>query len=369
MPPLLLRLRGGGGDGGVYPLTHAEMQWMTPSGMGGGSRPGAGLNGTIGGAGYTHQWADRVTEAERRLDRSTTCAASSHPLRAPIVVCGLGYLYNKEDLIEKMLSKTLPAELSHLRSLKDVCDATLHANPQWKPDGEGHRSGADEDEVPFHCPIASVPMNGRNKFAFLRASGHVVSERALAQLGGKTCPVTEQPLGPDDVVPLNGTDEQRAELAEKMEAKKAAQKEAKEARRKGKAAAAAAGGAAASSAAASSAAGAGDADDGAGATAAAAPARPPKDRASAAARAAAAPSVGAAAGKAPAKRGREWETAPQPAVGGSTAAKAAAAVAQKSEASAVYKSMFMTKEDREREAEKDAKNYAARGIPMNLNWL
>ena len=57
------------------------------------------------------------------------------------------------------------------------------------------------------------------------------------------------------------------------------------------------------------------------------------------------------------------------AVGGSTAAKAAAAVAQKSEASAVYKSMFMTKEDREREAEKDAKNYAARGIPMNLNWL
>ena len=43
-----------------------------------------------------------MTEAERRLDRSTTCAASSHPLRAPIVVCGLGYLYNKEDLIEKI---------------------------------------------------------------------------------------------------------------------------------------------------------------------------------------------------------------------------------------------------------------------------
>ena len=272
------------------------------------------------------------------------------------------YLYNKEDLIEKMLSKTLPAELSHLRSLKDVCDATLHANPAWKPDGEGHRSGADEDEVPFHCPIASVPMNGRNKFAFLRASGHVVSERALAQLGGKTCPVTEQPLGPDDVVPLNGTDEQRAELAEKLEAKKAAQKEARRrgararppprpAARRGRG---------------------GVERGGAMRTTAPAPrrggARAASQRQSAAARAAA-PSVGAAAGKAPAKRGREWETAPPPAVGGSTAAKAAAAVAQKSEASAVYKSMFMTKEDREREAEKDAKNYAARGIPMNLNWL
>ena len=94
-----------------------------------------------------------MTEAERRLDRNTTCAASSHPLKAPIVVCDLGYLYNKEDLIEKMLSKTLPAELSHLRSLKDVCDATLHANPAWKPDGEGHRSGAHNVNVlrPWIC--------------------------------------------------------------------------------------------------------------------------------------------------------------------------------------------------------------------------
>ena len=34
--PLVLsfRLRGGGGDGGVYPLTHAEQKWMTPSAMG-----------------------------------------------------------------------------------------------------------------------------------------------------------------------------------------------------------------------------------------------------------------------------------------------------------------------------------------------
>ena len=72
---------------------------------------------------------------------------------------------------------------------------------------------------------------------------------ALAQLGGKTCSVTEQPL--DDVAAR--TDEQRAELAEKLEAKKAAQKE--EVAQRSKAAAAAAGGAAA---AASSAVGAGD---------------------------------------------------------------------------------------------------------------
>ena len=42
-----LCLRGGGGDGGVYPLTHAEMQWMTPSGM--------GLGGREGNKAWTHQ--------------------------------------------------------------------------------------------------------------------------------------------------------------------------------------------------------------------------------------------------------------------------------------------------------------------------
>ena len=87
-----LCLRGGGGDGGVYPLTHAEMQWMTPSGMGQGGREGNKA--------WTHQFKDKVTEETMRLDRATLCAASSKALRAPIVVTDLGFLCNKEDLLE-----------------------------------------------------------------------------------------------------------------------------------------------------------------------------------------------------------------------------------------------------------------------------
>ena len=114
---LALRLRGGGGDGGVYPLTHAEMQWMTPSGVGG------------GGKAWTHQWADKIGEETRRLDKACNCAMSDKPLKAPIVVTDLGSLCNKEDLIEALLSKSLPPDLQHVKSLKDVSTAPLHGNP------------------------------------------------------------------------------------------------------------------------------------------------------------------------------------------------------------------------------------------------
>lgn len=52
-------------------------------------------------------------------------------------------------------------------------------------------------------------------------------QRALKQIGGATCPVTEVPINPEDVIPINGTEEQRKELSEKATARKAALKEAK----------------------------------------------------------------------------------------------------------------------------------------------
>ena len=114
------RLRGGGGDGGVYPLTHAEQKWMTPSGM-----------GTTGGGCHSNMTKDRASEGTLRLDRSSVCAATAKPLRAPIAVDELGYLLNKEDVIELMLSKALPPHLSHIKSLKSLRDATMHPNPAY----------------------------------------------------------------------------------------------------------------------------------------------------------------------------------------------------------------------------------------------
>ena len=59
-----LRLRGGGGDGGVYPLTHHEMKWMTPSEM-----------GTTGGGCHSNATKDRASEATVRAIVQANAAA------------------------------------------------------------------------------------------------------------------------------------------------------------------------------------------------------------------------------------------------------------------------------------------------------
>ncbi|EOD27569.1 hypothetical protein EMIHUDRAFT_457121 [Emiliania huxleyi CCMP1516] len=185
----ILRLRGGGGDGGVYPLTHTEMQWMQSANMGVGTG--------IGAVARDHRhWADRASEDALRLDRATLCAASSKPLAPPVVVTELGLLCNKEELLERLLSKSMPQHLAHVQSLRDFAEATLHPNPHYAADKAAKGGEAAEDrEVPFVCPIAGTPMNGRSPFVFLRPSGRVVSERALKGVGATACPVTDVPLG------------------------------------------------------------------------------------------------------------------------------------------------------------------------------
>jgi len=340
------RLCGGGGDGGVYPLTHAEQKWMTPSEMG------------LSGKAWTHQYADKITEETRRLDRCVMCAASSEQLKSPVVVTDLGYLCNKEAVIEGLLSKSLPPDLAHVKSLKDISDATLHPNPHAKA-GADFKAGADvaSEDVPYHCPIASIPFNGRHPFVFLRPSGHVISERAFKQFGSSVCPITDTPCAEEEAIVLNGNEEQRQQLAERAATRKAALKEARRSAKAQARSSAAEGGS--SSAAA-------PADDIATATAARAPSKggrpatnnepteravPTGGKAAAAKPAAGAARRGGGEGAAHSKRSREWEQV----------------VASKAAASDVYKTLFVSKEDREKEVASSNNNFCARGIPMSLS--
>lgn len=369
--PIALRLRGGGGDGGVYPLTHAEMQWMNPNDRGDmGRRGGAGLaiSGAGGRAGNLRgMTVDFISEETLRVDRCALCAVSQKALTPPIAVCELGYLYNKEELIERMLNKTLPPDQAHVTSMRCVADATLCPNPSYKPSEQAHRAGGDEDEVPFMCPVASVPMNGRHPFVFLRASGHVVSERAFKEMaGGKRCPVTDVPIESDEsiepgravhAIAINGAEphdsmagrEAREHLAHRAAARKAAAKQAKKAAK-----AADAGATQPAEALAAS-------TGGAAGSASSSSAPPPEGDGAAPRKKAAAVSVAAgkarasasapAAGKATqGKRAREWEEV----------------VAAKSAASDVYKSLFITKEQREAELKQGNANFAARSVPARV---
>lgn len=110
------RLTGGGGDGGVYPLTHHEQKWMYASNVGEGT-------GNV-----QKQQRDKVQGDHELYDRLTKCAVSGMELSEPVVICDLGHLYNKDQLIKRIIEKSLEKKFAHIKSLKHMFPATLHRN-------------------------------------------------------------------------------------------------------------------------------------------------------------------------------------------------------------------------------------------------
>ena len=57
--------------------------------------------------------------------RATLCTMSKAKLERPVVVCKLGRLYNKVEVMEKLISKNVPKEFKYIRGLKDIKTLTL----------------------------------------------------------------------------------------------------------------------------------------------------------------------------------------------------------------------------------------------------
>lgn len=127
----------------------------------------------------------------------------------------MGRLYNKEAVIELLLSKDrsqAPAWIRHLERLKDVVELELAVNP-------AHNS-ADKLSAVYQCPITGLEMNGRVKFVFSFTTGKVVSERAVKIL--QKDPAEADHYREADLVLLNPEgDEMIAEQERKMTLRRA----------------------------------------------------------------------------------------------------------------------------------------------------
>ncbi|MCL7032056.1 hypothetical protein MKW94_011811 [Papaver nudicaule] len=194
---LRIRVRGGGGDGGA---TGAESRDCY-------------LNM------YAVKKPDKVDPNEQRLSQWTTCALSFEPLKPPCVIDGVGNMFNKEALVEALLGKKLPKAFGHIKGLKDMIPIHLSPIPKKDP--------ATDDEISFfstkfQCPIAGVELNGKYKFFALRTCGHVLSAKALKEVkSSSTCIVCHQEYSEFDKIVINGSEEEVAELKERMELEKA----------------------------------------------------------------------------------------------------------------------------------------------------
>ena len=113
---------------------------------------------------------------EQRL-RSSTCAQSSQPLSSHIVIDELGNLYNKDVLIQSLISKTLVSSCNHIRGLKDVKDAIFTYNNDDNNDEK--RSNTNR----FICPVTRVEFNGSLPFVLIWSTGYVLSDKAIREVG------------------------------------------------------------------------------------------------------------------------------------------------------------------------------------------
>ena len=162
------------------------------------------------------------------------CAISQEELRQPIVSCELGNLYRKEAVLEYLLDKSSATTdvARHIRSLKDVKELVL-TQKNGKAKGRGHAADAylDFQASDYICPIAGIEMNGRYRFCFSWKCGCVFSERGLKEVPSNVCHNCGTPFSQEDIVVINGKEEDVEKLREKMQERRQKAKEEKKAKK------------------------------------------------------------------------------------------------------------------------------------------
>lgn len=177
----------------------------------------------------TKQKAEQKDAKSENAFKWKHCAISQQALKQPIVACDLGRLYNKESVIQYLLTRAeTPVEIaSHIRQLKDVTELKLTANPVFEDVETKGTEYVDHGVSPYICPTTSLEMNGMYKFMFNRTCGCVFSERALKNVKTEKCLKCGGVFNTNDLVILNPNEADRVEMENRMIERKAAAKAAK----------------------------------------------------------------------------------------------------------------------------------------------
>ncbi|EDW12705.1 replication termination factor 2 [Drosophila mojavensis] len=168
-------------------------------------------------------------DAEREF-RWLHCALTQQRLEEPIAMCSMGRLYSKLSVIERLLEKEkMPEGSAHIRSLKDIKTLQLTPNPAFT-DEDKTEGLLDTRHAPYICKLIGLEMSGKFRFVALWTCGCVMSERALKQIKGSmasSCPLCQVPYSVEDVIVLNGNDEDLELMKVKSEMREAKRKSAK----------------------------------------------------------------------------------------------------------------------------------------------
>ena len=123
------------------------------------------------------QKEERKDQYELARARSRLCAISKTPLRPPLTVCRMGLIYNKEELVKRLIEKQIPKAFRHIKKLKRDVRELQGLQTRELDEGRGESEG-----VVIVCPITQTEYNGFNKFVVSWPCGCIFSEEALKEL-------------------------------------------------------------------------------------------------------------------------------------------------------------------------------------------
>jgi len=155
----------------------------------------------------TKKKPEQVDKDTMTAIRWNHCTISKELLTEPIVTCELGFLYNKEEIIKRLLDKTVDPAFSHIKSLKDIIKLNFTANPAYEDDHTHSR---------FICPVTQIEFNGHYRFVAIRTCGCVLSEKALKEVPTAVCLKCGKEFTQTDIILLNGSKEEIDNLRQKM---------------------------------------------------------------------------------------------------------------------------------------------------------
>lgn len=165
------------------------------------------------------------------------------PLRAPIVVCELGKLYNRSSVIEFLLGEGVfvynrdelkKNGFGHLKSIKNVVELQLTSNTS----GDSKKATSNTEtttQTPgrFVCPVTHLETNGMHQFCALKTCGHVFSEKALNLFQElAACWTCNVPYKKEDIISINGSEKVVAGMEEKLQERLGREQEKKDKKRK-----------------------------------------------------------------------------------------------------------------------------------------
>jgi hypothetical protein len=141
--------------------------------------------------------------------KSRLCAMTKEPLKKPIAVCRMGMLYNKEEIIKRLIEKTIPRAFRHIRKLKDIKEANVEL-----------RTNKEDGSNVIVCPVSQIEMNGFNHFLMLWGCGCIFSEEAAKELGGlkdQCISCGSKIESKSDIVSLNQTPDEQLQFLKEFD--------------------------------------------------------------------------------------------------------------------------------------------------------